>query len=136
MLCAYNITDGKNVITFATDLGYISDNMQQYLNNSNCNILESNFDKIMLEYGPYPSTVKSRIRGDHGHLSNDDTAKAICETLTNNPSSKFILSHLSENNNTMALAKDTIFSFLKDNNIENPDISFATQDLSFERYEL
>ena len=136
MPCAYNITDGKNVITFATDLGYISDNMQQYLNNSNCNILESNFDKIMLEYGPYPSTVKSRIRGDHGHLSNDDTAKAICETLTSNPSSKFILSHLSENNNTMELAKDTIFSFLKDNNIENPDISFATQDLSFERYEL
>ena len=136
MPCAYNIKDEKNTVTFATDLGYISDDMQKYLNSSNCNILESNFDKIMLEYGPYPSTVKSRIRGDHGHLSNEDTARAIFCALLNNPTSKFILSHLSENNNTEALAKDTIFTYLKENNIENPDISFATQDLSFERYEL
>ncbi|MBR1883363.1 MAG: MBL fold metallo-hydrolase [Clostridia bacterium] len=136
MPCAYNIKDKNSTITYATDLGYISDTMQNFLNTSNCNILESNFDKIMLEYGPYPASIKSRIRGMQGHLSNEDTAKAIATTLSYNPEAKFILSHLSENNNTEALAKDTIFSYLKEQNVENTDISFASQSLSFERYEV
>lgn len=64
MPCGYNITNGVSSITFATDLGYVSDNMQKFLNISNCNVLESNFDKIMLDYGPYPASVKNRIRGN------------------------------------------------------------------------
>ena len=136
MPCAYNIKNSSSTLTFATDLGYVSDEIQESLNNSNCNILESNFDRIMLEYGKYPANVKNRIRGLHGHLSNDDTAKAILTTLNINPNAKFILSHLSENNNTEALAKDTIFTYLKENSYDSPNISFASQNLSFERYEI
>ncbi len=136
MPCGYNITDGISSITFATDLGYISDDIQNYLNNSDCNILESNFDRIMLDYGKYPASIKNRIRGKDGHLSNEDVASAIFTTLSTKPKTKFILSHLSENNNTMPLAKDTIYSYLNSNNMENADISFASPDLSFERYEV
>ena len=136
MPCAYNIKNSSSTLTFATDLGYVSDEIQESLNNSNCNILESNFDRIMLEYGKYPANVKNRIRGLHGHLSNDDTAKAILTTLNINPNAKFILSHLSENNNTEALAKDTIFTYLKENSYDSPNISFASQNLYFERYEI
>ncbi len=136
MPCAYNIKNENSSVTFATDLGYVSDNIQSYLNNSTLNILESNFDKIMLEYGKYPSSVKNRIRGSLGHLSNEDAASSIFTAISNKPDTKFILSHLSENNNTPALAKDTICSYLTSMNIDKPNITFASQDLSFERYEI
>ncbi len=136
MPCGYNIKCENSTITFATDLGYVSDTLQGYLNNSNCNILESNFDRIMLEYGKYPANIKSRIRGNLGHLSNEDTAHAIYTTLSCKPDTKFILSHLSENNNNEALAQDTIFNYLKENSITSQNISFASKDLSFERYEI
>ena len=136
MPCGYNIKDDKSTLTFATDLGYVSDKMQEYLNASTCNVLESNFDKIMLDYGKYPASIKNRIRGNFGHLSNEDTARAVYTTLSYNQDAKFILSHLSENNNTQPLAQDTIFTYLKENNILNPDISFASKELSFERYEI
>ena len=136
MPCCYFLKDANSTVTFATDLGFVSDEIQECLNTSNCNILEANYDKIMLEYGKYPPSIKGRIRGKFGHLSNDDTAKAVFTVLKNNPDSKFIFSHLSENNNTEALAKSTICNYLNDNNITKYDISFATMDVSYERYEI
>ncbi|MEG1705184.1 MAG: MBL fold metallo-hydrolase [Clostridia bacterium] len=132
--CGFHISNGKTSLTFATDLGYISDKIYDYLNTSDLIVLESNYDKIMLEYGNYPFYLKKRISSDTGHLSNTDAAQALTSILSINPNKKILLSHLSENNNTVNVAKETVCSCLKESGIDDANICVATQDLSFEWY--
>lgn len=134
MPCGFYITNTLQSLAFATDLGYVSDNILSYLNKADYIVLESNYDNIMLEYGKYPYNLKKRIASDIGHLSNKDTACVLTSILSSNPNKKFLLSHLSENNNTMSVACDTITSHLKENGVDKFDISFATQELSCEGY--
>ncbi|MDF2865194.1 MAG: putative hydrolase [Clostridia bacterium] len=134
MPCGFYISNGLQSLAFATDLGYVSDTILDYLKKADYVVLESNYDNIMLEYGKYPYNLKKRIASDVGHLSNKDTACILNSLLSLNPNKKFLLSHLSENNNTINIACDTITSHLKENGLDNFDISFATQDLSCEGY--
>ena len=57
----------------------------------------------MLTTGPYPPDLKRRITSRHGHLSNTDSA-ALAALLAANGTAKFVLAHLSENNNLPELA--------------------------------
>lgn len=134
MPCGFYISNGGQSLTFATDLGYVSDKILEYLNKADSIVLESNYDNVMLEYGKYPYNVKKRIASDLGHLSNEDTASILSSVLTVNPDKKCLLSHLSENNNTVHVANDTITNYLKDNGINTFDINFATPDLSCKGY--
>jgi phosphoribosyl 1,2-cyclic phosphodiesterase len=134
MPCGFYISNGGQSLAFATDLGYVSDSILKYLKKADYIVLESNYDNIMLEYGNYPYNTKKRIASDLGHLSNNDTACIMNSILSNNPNKKFLLSHLSVNNNTTNVACDTITSYLKENGLNNCDISFATQNLSCEGY--
>ena len=54
MPCGYKISDDTSSITFATDLGYISNDVMDKLVESDYTILESNYDEAMLEFGKYP----------------------------------------------------------------------------------
>ena len=83
---------------------------------SNSILLESNHDLNMLRTGPDPWALKQRISGNFGHLSNVTSAQVV-EILAKNGTKNFILGHLSEENNFPELAKETIFSHLKINNI-------------------
>lgn len=70
-------------------------------------MLESNHDVEWLRSGPYPYSLKARILGDQGHLSNDAAAEfaarmAQCGTRC------IILAHLSRENNTPQRAWDTV----------------------------
>lgn len=134
MPCGFYISNNVQSLAFATDLGYVSDDILNYLKKADYIVLESNYDNIMLEYGKYPYNIKKRIASDMGHLSNKDTACIMNSILSTNPNKKFLLSHLSENNNTINIASDTITSYLKENGVYNFDICFATQDLSCEGY--
>jgi phosphoribosyl 1,2-cyclic phosphodiesterase len=97
-------------------------------------VLESNYDTIMLDYGNYPFNTKKRIKSQIGHLSNLDSANVIFNILNKDNNKEILLSHLSCNNNSIPVAKDTIFNHLNSNNINNFNINFATKNLSFERY--
>ena len=132
--CGFHILNNDKTLTFATDLGYVSDNIMNYLFNSDYIVLEANYDDIMLEYGPYPFHLKSRIKSSKGHLSNIDSANVIKNVLENNKDSKFLIGHVSSNNNTIELAKQTIFDNLNNNGFNNYNISFATKDISYEEY--
>ncbi len=134
MPCGFYISNKTQSLAFVTDLGFVSNDILKYLNKADYIVLESNYDKIMLEYGKYPYNVKKRISSDIGHLSNTDTACILNSILSTNPNKKFLLSHLSENNNTVSVACDTISSHLKENGVDNFDICFATQNLSCEGY--
>lgn len=135
MPCGYILKDDTSSITFATDLGYVSPTVYENLSKSNYTILESNYDTAMLEFGRYPFQVKKRIKGVTGHLSNDDCGQAIAK-LANEGHTRFLIAHMSENNNNLDIAKQTVDSILTQNGIDpnSIEINFATKTLSNEEY--
>ncbi len=65
--------------------------------------MESNHDVDMLRNGTYPYPLKQRILSENGHLSND-TCAASLPVLAEQGATRFVLSHLSRENNTPTLA--------------------------------
>ena len=88
---------------YATDLGHPSRLVAQRLSGCDILVTESNHDREMLMEGPYPWSVKQRIMGRHGHLSNTDMESLVTEVATPSVQHLF-LAHLSGTNNTPALA--------------------------------
>lgn len=66
-------------------------------------ILETNHDLDMLRNGPYPWSLKQRVAGRHGHLSNREAAEGLAE-LVGDRLRRVVLYHLSRTNNLPALA--------------------------------
>jgi phosphoribosyl 1,2-cyclic phosphodiesterase len=85
-------------VSIATDLGYMPDSVRVHLKGSDLLLLESNHDLEMLKVGPYPWSVKQRVMGRNGHLSNEVACSFIREVLDGRTST-LILGHLSEHNN-------------------------------------
>lgn len=102
----YTITDGKEKITVATDIGHITDDVKEKVKDSSILLIESNHDVEMLKEGPYPYPLKQRVLGDLGHLSNENCGKMLTEVLSDKLKYIF-LGHLSEQNNTPMLAFET-----------------------------
>jgi phosphoribosyl 1,2-cyclic phosphodiesterase len=85
-------------IGVATDLGYMPDSIKWHLRDCDLLVLESNHDLEMLKVGPYPWSVKQRVMGRKGHLSNDLACEFIAESLDSRTTT-LVLGHLSEQNN-------------------------------------
>ena len=92
-------------LAILTDLGHPFDALADVLGSADAAYLESNYDPQMLATGWYPEFLKRRIRGDGGHLSNAEAAELVRRCGTH--MQWVTLSHLSENNNTPALAAET-----------------------------
>lgn len=89
-----------------TDLGHPFGALRRLLRLVDGVYLESNYDPEMLEAGPYTPALKARIRGPHGHLSNDEAAELLARCGRNRPA-WVALAHLSEVNNTPEIALHT-----------------------------
>jgi phosphoribosyl 1,2-cyclic phosphodiesterase len=85
-------------IGIATDLGYMPDSIKVHLRRVQMLLLESNHDLDMLKVGPYPWSVKQRVMGRNGHLSNLHTCDYL-EAGLDSGVQTLILGHLSEHNN-------------------------------------
>jgi phosphoribosyl 1,2-cyclic phosphodiesterase len=85
-------------IGVATDLGYVPDSIKIHLRRVQILLLESNHDLDMLKVGPYPWSVKQRVMGRNGHLSNAVTCDYVENDLDGGVQT-LILGHLSEHNN-------------------------------------
>ena len=102
--------DGKTM-TIATDLGVLTPPVHEALAGCDLVALESNYDLHMLRSGPYPYYLRSRIESARGHLSNDECSAKLLE-LIQEGCKRFALCHLSQENNTPALALQTVFNTL------------------------
>ena len=102
--------DGKTM-TIATDLGVLTPPVHEALSGCDLVALESNYDLHMLRSGPYPYYLRARIESTRGHLSNDECSAKLLE-LIQEGCKKFALCHLSQENNTPALALQTVFNTL------------------------
>ena len=106
--CGYRITtaDGRHCAV-CTDLGHVTPTVQEALLGCDLLLLEANYDPRMLANGPYPAYVKQRIASEHGHLSNPDSGALAAELIAAG-TTRLILGHLSQENNTPALAERTV----------------------------
>jgi phosphoribosyl 1,2-cyclic phosphodiesterase len=107
---------GDTKLALATDLGYVSTRVRDAIVGADAFIFESNHDVEMLRIGPHPWTVKKRILGDKGHLSNETAGDALTDVLSGN-SKDVYLAHLSPDNNMPEIAEITVRGILTENGI-------------------
>ncbi len=86
-------------VAVCTDLGIVTDCIREGVKGANLVMIEANHDPVMLRLGPYTPELKLRVSGERGHLSNAVSA-ALCGELYKGGTRRFVLAHLSENNNT------------------------------------
>lgn len=108
---AYRFDCGHQSLCVLTDVGYVSDHIKSLISGCQCYVWESNHDVEMLRAGRYPWSVKRRILGDKGHLSNQDAAVALADILGTEQVDVY-LAHLSEETNMPELAEVTVQSVL------------------------
>jgi phosphoribosyl 1,2-cyclic phosphodiesterase len=109
--CGLLIETGNRTIGLLTDLGTVSDDLSEVAARCDLLILESNHDPEMLRTGPYPTHLKRRVSGDHGHQSNDQAGGLIGDVTGGSSSPAEIwLAHLSATNNTPSVAERAVRS--------------------------
>lgn len=104
---AYRFDDGKKALAVATDMGVYNDYTVGNLKGLDAILIESNHDINMLQLGPYPYTLKQRIWGERGHLSNESCGNLL-NRIMSDKLKNIILGHLSKENNLPELAYETI----------------------------
>ncbi len=87
-----------------TDIGSVCSQVINHFSQCQAAFLESNYDDDMLTNGRYPEHLKNRIRGNNGHLSNE---QALDLFIKHRPEfmTHLLLSHLSKDNNDPDFAK-------------------------------
>jgi phosphoribosyl 1,2-cyclic phosphodiesterase len=91
----------------ATDLGRATAPVRHALQGCDLLVLEANHDEVLLRECAYPWSVKARIGGSHGHLSNRAAAELAGELL--HPGlAHVVLAHLSEQANDPSLAREVV----------------------------
>ncbi|MDR1195698.1 MAG: MBL fold metallo-hydrolase [Endomicrobium sp.] len=98
----------KYKVGYVTDTGKVCKNMIKSLSDSNILVIESNYDREMLDSSFRPYENKRWVLSDWGHLANEDAAHAIAEikaASTAPDSLKYVfLAHLSYHHNSPELA--------------------------------
>ncbi|MEC7589771.1 MAG: MBL fold metallo-hydrolase [Candidatus Thermoplasmatota archaeon] len=108
-----------------TDLGSWTDELVKHVYGCEHISIEANYDERKLDSGPYPYSLKERIRGRGGHLSNNQTGQFLAEVCTGN-TRNVVLTHLSEKNNSPHLAESTVLYYIGD--LFDGDICISRQD--------
>jgi len=86
-----------------TDLGHATAHVVRSFSRLDALVLESNHDSRMLADSDYPSSLKRRIAGPYGHLSNDAAAQMLAR-LDHDRLRSVTAAHLSQRNNAPELA--------------------------------
>lgn len=123
---SYTAIDKKRV-SVITDLGHCCKNVTDQVSHSNLLFLESNHDVNMLEAGPYPYFLKKWVKGDNGHLSNNQASLCVLEHATRKLKHVF-LSHLSSTNNTPKIALHTLNSIIRERKDLFPKIAVSSRE--------
>jgi phosphoribosyl 1,2-cyclic phosphodiesterase len=134
----YNIFYKNKKISLVTDTGCTNDLIINSIMDSDLLLVESNHDEDMVLIGPYPWTLKRRVLGEFGHMSND-TAGNLISRVVRRGTEIVLLGHLSKENNFPQLAYKTVENILKENFIDvNPGIclEMTYRDKSSKVYEI
>lgn len=97
-------SDGTRKLGILTDLGHFTRAVRDPLEGCHALLLESNHDSQMLAQSAYPASLKRRVAGPQGHLSNDQAAQALAQ-LQHAQLRHVVAAHLSERNNRPELVQ-------------------------------
>lgn len=113
----YTFRHQDKKVALVTDLGYVSERIKKTVEDANAYIFEANHDVSMLRMGRYPWSVKRRILGDSGHVSNEDCGLALTDII-GNQTKRIYLAHLSQDNNMKDLARMSVDNVLQERGID------------------
>ena len=115
-----------------TDVGQITEHMLNAYAGCSALLLEFNYDTQSLMNGSYPYSLKTRVSGDLGHLSNEQSIKFL-ENIDCSQLEFLAAMHKSEENNCEIIIESYLQKFIKNKKIEH---LIATQKEGFEWREI
>ena len=107
----YVFSDGERRLGVLTDTGHITPHIEASLAGCHALVLECNHDEEMLRGGRYPPSLKQRVGGRFGHLSNRQAA-GLLATLDTGRLQHIVAAHLSKQNNQPELAAQALSAVL------------------------
>jgi phosphoribosyl 1,2-cyclic phosphodiesterase len=128
----YTFSDGNKKLSVLTDTGCSTPHIESMLSESHALVLECNHDLEKLMNGPYPYSLKQRVGGRLGHLDNQSAAK-ILNKIDTSKLQHIVAAHLSEKNNTPALAVAALSNAL---HCKEDWITVASQESGFDWKEI
>jgi phosphoribosyl 1,2-cyclic phosphodiesterase len=84
---SYTIEYGGEKLAIVTDTGIVTDSIYDAIRDADTLVLESNHDEDLLMFGEYPYSLKMRIKGEYGHLSNRCAGEILAKLLQDRASS-------------------------------------------------
>jgi phosphoribosyl 1,2-cyclic phosphodiesterase len=124
---AFVVTGDGRRLGHATDFGHVDRKLVDAFRFCDAVLMESNYDPTLLASGDYPWSLKDRIFGPLGHLSNADVAKYLGTSL-GDACRRVVLAHLSESNNDPALALQAAEQALHRRGRGGVDIDVTTRE--------
>ncbi len=94
-------------VAIVYDTGRVTERLVRFLSDASALVIEANHDNHMLYSGPYPASVRARIAGPRGHLSNEaagDLFARVCHRRLE----WAMLAHVSQNCNRRDLALEAV----------------------------
>lgn len=123
----YVAGNGSVKLGVLTDAGQSTPHLVQALGGCDALMLECNHDRQMLANSTYPPSLRKRIGGAYGHLSND-TAMEILGLLDRSRLKMVVGAHLSQQNNTPELARKALCSVVDPRTVR---VEIACQEEGF-----
>lgn len=123
----YRLEAEGHVLAVVTDIGCVSRSVYAAAAGADTVMVEANHDVDMLKNGPYPYPLKARILSTGGHLANADCGN-FCAALAQEGTQRFILAHLSRENNTPSAAYATVRAALQDSGADGCALVVAPPD--------
>lgn len=116
-------------IGFATDLGHVTKLVIERIRTANALVLESNHDVKLLQECPHrPWSLKQRILGRHGHLSNEAAADCT-EQIMSAELRQLYLGHLSRECNRPEIAHRVMNDRLQKIGATHVAVAVTSQDV-------
>ena len=109
--CQFSFDDGNHRFGMLTDTGRMTPHIIECLDACDALLLECNHDAEMLMGGPYPESLKQRVGGPLGHLSNTQAGEVLSR-LDTSRLQHLVAAHLSDKNNRPQLARQALATAL------------------------
>jgi len=122
------VGDGRRRLGVLTDAGCVTPHMVEMLDGCDGLVLECNHDAEMLRNGSYPWSLKQRVGGRLGHLDNMSAASLLGQ-IDRRRLQHVVAAHLSEQNNTPALARAALAGVLV---CQPQEVAVADQQQGFD----
>ncbi len=126
----YVASDGRYKLGVLTDAGQSTPHLVDALGKCDALMLECNHDRQMLANSAYPPSLRQRIGGAFGHLSNDTSAE-ILAAIDRTRLKMVVGAHLSQQNNTPELARAALCSV-----VDAAQVRIACQEEGFDWIDL